>query len=312
MSVSPVVRSPLGRLAVMAIGGAFLFAFCWAADPAFRATIDPLFRRIAGIGFGGIKGHLATYPFRFLNGWADTIERWINSGKALGERTAVNSFGSILWWAYDLAFTITKIAYDTNTQIDNIWARLTRDVPHAARVNIARPLERAMAKARAYTDSKIKSLDHRVDALADRVAKFAGDIAIPLPRSLPHIPRLDRDIANLWKKVRGASWLLKYASLGALATAVLLRLKLGFLRCDRNKQFGKKMCKTNPWWLDDFFLGTVAVIGATSVVEFVKDAQKFEDVALESVQFLIRELKDLELDRAKAAAAGFATSAKPL
>ena len=102
-------------------------------------------------------------------------------------------------------------------------------------------------------------------------------------------------MARLWSRFFGSAG--SQAVGVAMGAAVLAKLGISYVRCSRGKRFGKELCKSNPDWIGDFFLGTVLLTSSFSFHDFVKEAQAGFDLGLEGLQLFIREFKDLPIPK---------------
>lgn len=121
-------------------------------------------------------------------------------------------------------------------------------------------------------------------------AEIAGVIEIDLPRIRARERALSDELARLWKWAhRRGGVIAAGIGLGALAYA-LGRLGLGWLRCSNVKRAGKRVCGMDHSLLESMLADTLAIVGTVSLVEFIRDAQAVEAVALDALSGFIREM----------------------
>ncbi len=290
---APLVITP----GVVVFGSVVAFAFLYTFDKAFRALFAPLMHRVGNTGFGGIYGHGAVKPLKFVSDWADDVEGWTKNQMRACERAMSWGIQTMRFQLSLIAETAGSMAHNYALAFDQVWHGIKHAVPHIVRQTIVRPVQ----KAATYSDAKLRA---RVGALAHAVASLnakvghlthatAGAIAAPFPR----IGQLEKDVWNAVKGLRKAKWLWKYGTLAALGAAVLAKLGISYARCSRSKKFGKSLCKSNGDWIADFFLGTVLLTSKFSFHEFVEDAQAGVDLGFEGLQLFIREFKDLPIPK---------------
>ncbi len=293
VGAAPLVLTP----GVTLFGAIVAFAFLYTFDKAFRALFSPLLTRVANINFGPSRFVPDFHPFGFLNAVVESVESWTKSGMAASQRAMSWSITTLRSSIHELALTAQSMAHNYALAFDAVWHGIKHAVPRVVRQTIVRPVQ----KAAAYSDAKLRAAVHqltaRVDHLAARVGHLthatAGAIAAPFPR----IGRLEKDMANALGNLRKLGLLKNYKTLAALGVAVAAKIGLSWARCSRSKKFGDKLCHSNANWIEDFFLGTVLLLGSYSFHEFVEDAQEGFDLGLEGLQLFIREFKDLPIPK---------------
>ena len=278
--------------AARTLGAAISFVVAWFAVIVWNHSASPVLEKLAGIGIKFV-GH----PFGFLHGVDQSVKNFLTGVMAGCERAMVHSFGALLWKFYDLVGLMIKTVYDTNTAIDNIWARLTRDIPRTIHQTIVKPVTNVVRTTVAITKAQFSHLTHRVDSLAARIAHLTVAAGHAVAAPFPRIGHLEREVANDAKRLGKLEKKLGAVALAGLVTAALTRLGLGALRCSGAKRMAKNACRSDLGWLDELFAGAVAIIGTASLIEFIKDAQAVEDEAISSLHLFIREFNKLDLTR---------------
>ena len=286
-------------LAARTLGAAISFAGAWFAWIIWNHSASPVLEKLAGIGIKFV-GH----PFGFLHGVNQSVKNFLTGVMAGTERAMVHALDALLWKFADIAAWGIKLAYNTNTAIDNIWHNLTAHVTKVVTHTIVRPVTNVVRTTVAVTKAQFSHLTHRVDAIRAQVAHLTHSIAHltvaaghAIATPFPRIGHLEREVANDAKRLGKLEKKLGAAALAGLVTAALTRLGLGALRCSGAKRMAKNACRSDLGWLDELFAGAVAIIGTASLIEFIKDAQSVEDEAIASLHLFIREFNKLDLTR---------------
>jgi hypothetical protein len=109
----------------------------------------------------------------------------------------------------------------------------------------------------------------------------AIDHALPIP-TVPTFP-------NIWKRIRALERKLSVPVGVALIVAALGRLGLGWIRCNKVRQVGRRLCGLDDSLIEKFLLDSLAIFGLVSVVEFAEGLQAVEEEAVSIFGSLIRE-----------------------
>ena len=109
----------------------------------------------------------------------------------------------------------------------------------------------------------------------------ALDHALPIP-TLPTFP-------NIWKRLRALERKLSVPVGVALIVGALARLGIGWIRCNKVKQVGRRLCGLDDSLIEKFLLDSLAIFGLVSVVEFAEGLQAVEEEAVSIFGSLIRE-----------------------
>jgi hypothetical protein len=146
-------------------------------------------------------------------------------------------------------------------------------------------------KAIAHTARAASDARHRADTAQVRAQAIPADVVIPRDLSglRGRVREAEQEIARLWDRVRGiAPGVIGGVALGAL-TLALGRLGIGWARCSNVGKVGRRICGLDQNLLESLLLDTIAIVGSVSVVEFIRDAQAVENVALGALSGFIRE-----------------------
>jgi hypothetical protein len=137
------------------------------------------------------------------------------------------------------------------------------------------------------------ALDAQRTAHTAKARAQAVPIDVPLPTDLAglreRVKTLEDELGKLWNRVRGLSpSIIGGIAVGALAVA-LGRLGLGWARCSNVGKVGRRICGLDQNLLESLLLDTLAIVGTVSLIEFIRDAQAIEAVALDALGGFIRE-----------------------
>ena len=270
--------------AVVALVGA------WFGKVLFDHSAAPLMRKLGAISLPSIAGIGGGHPFGFLATAANDVDHFLTGVVAGCERAIVHSFGAMLWAFYDMAFSLVKLAYDTNTAIDNVWHRLTTDIPKVVTHTIVKPIATTVRTTVAITKAQFNHLTHRVDTIAARIAHLTVATGHAIAQPFPRIGRLEKEAANTAKRVGKLEKRLGSTALAALVVGVLAKMGLGWIRCNAANALHKKrgcnlwnmmddlfglfldvavianICQVIPWLEEGFSLVATPVIGELAAV----------------------------------------------
>ena len=239
--------------AARTLGAGLAFIGAWFALILWNHSASPVLEKLSGIGFGGVWGHGAIHPLRFLHDVDHVVKNFLTGVMAGCERAMVHSFGALLWAFYDLAFTIVKLAYDANTAIDNVWHNLSAHVTKVITHTVVRPVARVVRTTVAVTRAQFGHLTHRVDTLAARVAHLTATAGHAIAQPFPRIGHLEREVANDAKRLGKLEKRIAGTALTALVVGALAKLGLNWIRCNAAKSLHRKR-GCNLWnMMDDLF-----------------------------------------------------------
>lgn len=296
-AVAPAAPALGPAIAGMGLLVAFIVAL--ALQNVWRATFGPFLAWLANLGISASKFgiHFALHPFGFARTINRRVEESLDWAVVNSERGMVWAFSTAAAMLLNTAHTIEQLAHDAWQGIRGASHVTKVAVTRTIRETVVKPVEHTVKVTSAVSKATIHALTHRLDALAARVAHIAAAIPHALPHVVPRVGRLERtgiNAANLPK------WLRKHLGAilaGGVLAAALAKIGLGWLRCEKTKTFNKRVCASPPGWLDDFLLGTVALIGTNSFRTFVEEAQAGFDLGMEGLALFIRELNELDIPK---------------
>jgi hypothetical protein len=260
-------------------------AFVWLADHlSFRLNLKFAHPHI---DLGG--------PFRTVNNaivnyfetWASNTEAsmaW--TWRAMGTVWRAN-VAAVEWASHELADSMEWLL---KVRLPK-WARAAFAVAFPA-AYLAKLIASQVAKFAVHPLRTIKVIEHTVTHTVVRVVKSVGAVAIP---GVVGLPKIRADIRNLWRWRTHAEKRLRKleVAVGATAAAAILANALGVSKlCVRRgnlKKVARSVCGMRPDILADLLLGTTAIVGAISIVEFANAMRAIEDEAVTVAGKLIRE-----------------------
>lgn len=189
---------------------------------------------------------------------------------------------------------LSRVLYQaTSTFLTHAYSALFWAAVH----RVERALHAARALVAGHTTVIYRTLPAKVGAVAHTltgaVGALAGELGHVIEWDLPRLRARDRALADrlekLWRWSRAhAKTVGEVVGLGAVAVA-LARLGAGWIRCSNVGKTGRALCRTDASLLEDLLLGTVAIFGAVSVVEFARELEAVEDEAVAIMGRLVRE-----------------------
>jgi len=127
-----------------------------------------------------------------------------------------------------------------------------------------------------------------------RIRTVERDLGRVIHRDIPRVrareAELGREITNLWKWTRSHALVAGSVAFAGAVALALSRLGLGWVRCSKVGRAGKTLCGMDDSLLESLLADTLAIVGTVSLIEFIRDAQAVEHVALEALGGFIREL----------------------
>jgi hypothetical protein len=251
-------------------------AFVWLGNKSISFSIHGVGAKVA--------------PFGFLLGLNETIIKYLGDAAAASENAMAYAFhrmvGSIIWTGQEIA----GLATDTYNAVRGSAQTVTHTVSRTLDAKTQALVRKLTVAVGAIQHVAIPGLRHRVDALAHKVARLSHAAGHAIANPFPRIGRIEKDLKGQAKRLGKLEKLLAAGVGVALLTKALTKIGVNYIRCDRNKQFGKGVCSTSPEWISEFLAGSILLLGTTSFVDFVKEAQDGYELGIEGLKLFIREL----------------------
>ena len=197
-----------------------------------------------------------------------------------------------------LPFEFSRFAYWlVRTEIPRLvkaYAPVVSKITHAVVSRVVR-VERTIVKLPRLSKAQAQAL------IAAAVARLIGPYLIPLRWLRAHFAALRAAVAhplplplprswpNLLRRVKRLEGLIGAGVAAGALVLALSRLGLGWIRCRNVTKAGKRLCGMDTSLLDELLAGTVAIVGAVSVVEFAKGLQAIEGEGITIMRRLVRE-----------------------
>lgn len=165
-------------------------------------------------------------------------------------------------------------------------ALMAADLLHTLTLLRTVVVPRMIAAHVAWIPRHLIALAHRLDALALRApvhivhavtrvvphitrVTIAKAVAVPWPR----IGRVERDAAQLGKRIDRLAHRVAPAALAASIGLVLARTVGGWIKCSRVKKVGRGVCGMDDGLLESLLADTALIVGTVSLVEFARGMQ---------------------------------------
>jgi hypothetical protein len=138
-----------------------------------------------------------------------------------------------------------------------------------------------------------RGLSHRIrtaEATA-AAAAVAGTLALHRFEAVVtgRLGGMGRDLTTLKRRMLKAERALAGAGAVALVGAALARMSLGWLRCRNVRRAGKQVCGMDYDILSSLLAGTLAVWGAVSLLDFVRELESLTDAGTDALKATIKE-----------------------
>jgi hypothetical protein len=280
MAAAPVVEAPGIGLGLLTIGAATMFAAAWSGDTLYRNIVSPVIRKIADIGFGGVRGVGDVHPFRFLGKFDDKVLTTLHNAKVSTEHAMVSAFNLTVKFHVALAHNIaatSEDAYNAMHRLQFYWT------PYFVGVKL-RPIQTGLeglrgtvghAAAKSHPNSKVavKKITYNVTKVT-HVTKMQAATTTAGARIKPaEWKAAKHELAKLM-------WAVPFAGLLTFGLALLKRLGLSWLRCPRVGKVGKTVCTMNPGLLESLLLDAALLTVAFNLEDFARELQSVtEDAA---------------------------------
>lgn len=272
-------------LAYIAIG--LLALLSWIVLRGLRAvwvyTFGTIFEAIGGVGIPtGVFGTI--HPLGFLK----SVDRAMLNTL---EHLAVKSEHAVGYLFHGAAVIQGWIARELLGLAEDVWGwatwlqhshlpRWVKALIYAAVPPLVIPLVAKLlagihpTKLTRLIVNKIGLTRAQVKAMIATAIAAAGTVVLPLPHVWPRIKQLERDRANIWKRLRRLEGLL-----GATGAALLVARALGLssVRCVKTGNIGRaarRWCGLDNLIVDALLADLAFTAGAISIVELAKATQK--------------------------------------
>ena len=286
-----VIRALLVPFSVLA--GYFV---AWGVVFCMDAIVRAFFGTAEGlVGWIPYAGRVLTSPLRaiehkltsFLGGLEAHFEhqmatRWYQLGELFTRWAAETEAGAVTAWhiAHRVAWVYGQLA------TGKFGARLQRWVEQeitklgGKTVTIIRPVQARVVHVTKYVAAKTSAVAGELDHV----------IEWDLPRLRARTKALEDRVGKLARSLRKEVPALAGLSFVAAVAAVLAKLGVSWVRCNNVGKVGRTVCGMNPDLLESLLADTLAIVGTVSLIEFIRDAQAIEHVALDALGGFIREL----------------------
>lgn len=294
-----VPAAPAIAWALLDLAAAVTFVVCLGLLWSWKRTIGHVLEwlghksisaSVRGVGF-------TVSPFGFLLTLNETIIGYLGQAAGASENAMAYAFhrmvGSIVWTGQEIA----GLATDTYNAIRGSAHTVTHTVTKTLDAKTQALVRRLTAAVAGIQHTAIPGLRHRVDALALKVARLTRAAGHAVASPFPRIGRIEKEAKAQGKRITKLEKLLAGGLGVALLTRALAKVGASYIRCDRNKQFGKGVCKTDASWVTEFLAGAVLLAGANSFHDFVEEAQAGFHLGLEGLQLFIEEFKSLDITK---------------
>lgn len=272
-----VIEAPAWGL--LSIGFLFTFAFCWTFDKTFRTLFAPLMKKVAGIGFGGVRGVGSVHPFGFLNTIVANVEAWTANGMKASERGLTYSINQLIDTAgllIGLPVGIALVLYELAHYVGHLAVKTVTRVEHTT---VIKKITTVAKTASAVTRTQFDHLTARVRALEHRTVHVAKSVAGTVANPFPRIRTVEHDLTKLGKRVKSVEKQLAVGVGAALLVRTLTKLGLGWLRCGNVKKAGKSVCGMNPGLLESLLLDAALLTVTFDLEQFARELQTVTEEA---------------------------------
>jgi hypothetical protein len=290
--------------------------------PAARVVLKPLL-----FAFGVLAGYFVAWGLVFVMdavvraffGTATGAISWIPyAGKVLStpllaiEHKLTSYLGGLeahfdaqmaaRWHA--LASLVTQLAYDTKAAAILDW-NIARKLATSFGNTVITQVVGGVHKIVKVVQSEVHTVTRTVvrvekivgtkadAAVARAVGVLEGEIGHVIDWTIPRLRARERSLSDslgrLWHRVRANEGRLALGAAVALVVTALGRLGLGWIRCRNVTKVGRRICGLDPSQIEGLLLDTLAIVGTVSLIEFIRDAQAIENVALDALGGFIRE-----------------------
>jgi hypothetical protein len=248
------------KIGYTVFGRGFHIGFQFAAN--YLRAIDRTALRLLGEGITATQ-HAALSLFHWTAYYIEGI------GRAMGDMA--ESFAQDV--AYIARWTIHEVITAALHPLASKVAWIIHHLEHLARnpTTIVRPITRII-------DPRVARLEAQVQQLAQAVAA-AGAAVIPpsIHVTIPSLPGIRDGLEALQHGLGRVTRILTPAGIVGLIAAGLAALKLGWLKCGNVRRVGERVCGMDNDALESLLIGTVAVFGTVSLIEFAREMEGLMD-----------------------------------
>lgn len=249
------------------------------------------------------------HPLGFIAAWLQNAAEAIDHSLA---QLVLNCEKGIvgLWHAMAVQVRLLgRLLGDLAETIESRWRALLLSIPPVAllwlAVRAARQLPavwKAIGKAEhaiANTATKVvhttTTVTHTTKVYVTRTVHAAAvattrAVAAPIPWVNGRFRGVEHDLSGIRARLRNLERPAVLAAGAAVVGVALSRLGLGFLRCPRFVQAGRRVCGMDHDLLESLLASTLIVAGSISIVELANECRSFTGEVNTGLRFFVREL----------------------
>jgi hypothetical protein len=275
--------------ALLAYGALVSFSFLWCWDKTYRATLSKALVAIANVGFGGIKGHGAVHPLRFLRSVDESVKGWTARNLQSSERVMVYSINRaaepfLLIVGATLAIGLSL--YELAKYVAHLSGKAITRVEHTT---VIKKVGEATKVITSVTKAQFNHLTARVRTVERKVTRAlhatAGAIATPFPR----IGRLEKTAKAQAKRLTRLEKRVFGAVAAGFGVAILAKTVISWLRCPSLQRATKGRNCIDFDFLDALLTGALLIVGTISLVEFAEEVQSVTEEASGLIHGFLRD-----------------------
>jgi hypothetical protein len=278
---------PLARVSALL----FVLGIIFAVDAFTRAIFGTL---EGGVGWIPFVGRLVAQPIHrieqkvsnYLGGLESHIDVSMG-GYIHALATGVGQLASGEAEAGWATWLIAKVVHATRVAVDALpsTGTVTGKITKVYKITKTYPR---------YVTNVYKIAAHAAPgALVGTVRAIAGTlddvVTWDIPRLWKRTKALERRVDDVTRRIRGARTVIGASVFAGLLVAALAKLGLGWVRCSNVRKLGRRACGMDASQIEGLLLDTIAIVGTVSLIEFIRDAQAIEAVALDALGGFIRE-----------------------
>jgi hypothetical protein len=249
----------------------------------YKKTLGKLLSELVSLGSVSVSiaGIYSFHPFGFLGRFAASVDHAIQSaiGKAITHtKAALNR--ALLWVAYSIQWIGQAIEGLALDQLKAVQWLVAHTIPAISKVvtnTFVKPVEHTITRVEHVTHTVTRVIEHTVTHTRVVVQRAAGTAAVAVAHTiaidLPRIKTLESDWKAIRARFHALRWLAAFTGLAALTTAIVSRLGIGWIRCDKWRKFGPGVCRTPLQSLEQWLLGLTAIFGTLDLLTFAREMQ---------------------------------------